>query len=215
MVRAGPTATLPLALSLALAVVGAGACSRAPVPDPRVATAEYAAAVGRNDAAAVYGMLTDEGKLAYGIDGTRRLLGDAHGELLRQSKAVVSARARVRAVAEVPYVDGEHAIVEVQDGRYRISSAAGLPFGARTPAAALTELRSALAQRSYAALIRVLSSDTRGALEGDMRTLVEGLERPDTLDVKVRGESAEVSVPGGHRVLLKREAGIWRIHDFD
>jgi hypothetical protein len=106
-------------------------------------------------------------------------------------------------------------VLEVEDGKYRISAAAGLPFGARTPAAALSELRRALAQRSYAALIRVLSSDTRGAVEGDMRTLVEGLERPDALDVKVHGESAEVSVPGGHKVLLKREAGIWRVHDFD
>jgi hypothetical protein len=215
MARAAPTATLALALSAGLAVANALACSRAAVPDPRVAAAEYSAAVARNDARAVYFMLTDEAKLAYGVDGTRRLLADAHAEVLRQTRAVATEQARLRAVAEVPYVDGERAVLEVEDGKYRISAAAGLPFGARTPAAALSELRRALAQRSYAALIRVLSSDTRGAVEGDMRTLVEGLERPDALDVKVHGESAEVSVPGGHKVLLKREAGIWRVHDFD
>ena len=27
--------------------------------------------------------------------------------------------------------------------------------------------------------------------------------------------NAEVLVPGGHRVKLKREAGVWRIQDFD
>jgi len=160
-------------------------------------------------------MLTDEAKVALGAEGTRRLLSDAREEVLRQTKAAVSDRAKVRAVAEVPFVDGEHAVLEVEGGRYRISATAGLPFGARTPSAALSELRRALAQRSYASLMRVLTSDTRGSLEGDMRTLVDGLERPETLDVKVHGESAEVSVPGGHRVLLKREAGVWRVHDFD
>lgn len=169
----------------------------------------------RNDAQAVYDMLTDDAKVAYGAEGTRRLLADAREEVLRRTRAVDSSRAKLKAVAEVPYVDGERAILEVEEGRFRISAAAGLPFGARTPGAALAGLRNALSQRSYSALVRVLSSDTRGALEGDMKTLIQGLERPDSLDVKVHGESAEVSVPGGHRVLLKREAGVWRVHDFD
>jgi len=211
----GRLAPGPLAPPLVMAVLAAQACTRSALPDPRAATAEYARAVARNDARAVYGMLTDEAKLAYGTRGTERLLADARQEILNQTSAVASERAKVRAVAEVPYVDGERAVLEVENGRYRISATAGLPFGARTPAAALSELRSALAERSYAALVRILSADTRGALEGDMRALVEGLERPDTLDVKVHGESAEVSVPGGHRVLLKREDGVWRVHDFD
>jgi hypothetical protein len=216
MVRVGPIASLPLPLSSLVGVLfGVAGCSPAPIPEPHAATAEYAKAVERNDVRAVYSMLTDEAKVAYGVDGTRRLLADAREEVLRQTKAVSSDRAKFHAVAEVPYVDGERAVVEVEDGRYRISAAAGLPFGARTPGAALSELRRALAQRSYAALMRVLTSDTRGSLEGDMRTLVDGLERPETLEVKIHGESAEVSVPGGHRVLLKREGGVWRIHDFD
>jgi len=209
-------ASPPHALSVLAAVLfGATGCSRTPIPDPRAATAEYSTAVARNDARAVYSMMTDEAKVAFGMDGTRRLLSDTREEVLRQTKAVASDRAKVRAVAEVQYVDGERAVLEVEGGRYRVSAAAGLPFGARTPGAALSELRRALAQRSYASLIRVLTSDTRGSLEGDMRTLVDGLERPDTLDVKIHGENAEVSVPGGHRVRLKREAGVWRVHDFD
>jgi hypothetical protein len=96
-----------------------------------------------------------------------------------------------------------------------VSAAAGLPAGARTVAEALGELRGALAERSYAALVRILSTDTRGAIEVDMRSLVSGLEHPDALEVKVHGETAEVDVPGGHKVLLRREAGVWRVHDFD
>ena len=65
------------------------------------------------------------------------------------------------------------------------------------------------------ALLGVLSAETRQALEGDLKSLVEGLENPDTLDVKVSGDHAVVEVPGGHQVKLRREAGVWHVQDFD
>jgi hypothetical protein len=42
---------------------------------------------------------------------------------------------------------------------------------------------------------------------------VRGLEDAETLDVQVRGDAAEVELPGGHIVKLKRERGVWRIED--
>ena len=112
-------------------------------------------------------------------------------------------------------MDGERAVLVLENGEFRVDSAAGLPALPRTPGAALAELRAALARRSYSALVRVLSRDTRAAIERDLGALVEGLAHPDSLLVKVHGEAAEVQVPGGHRVLLEREGGVWRIRDFD
>jgi len=45
--------------------------------------------------------------------------------------------------------------------------------------------------------------------------LVLGLERPDTLSPSVTGDTATVVVPGGHRVRLRRDGGVWRVEDFD
>jgi hypothetical protein len=118
-------------------------------------------------------------------------------------------------VAEVPYANGERAIVDIDGGRYRVSAAAGLPSAARTPSQALADLRVALLRRSYAALIRLLSTETRLALERELRSMATGLENAQALDVKVSGETAEVTVPGGHKVVLKRERGVWRVHDLD
>jgi hypothetical protein len=160
-------------------------------------------------------MLTDEAQRTYGLDGTRRLLADSRAEIVRQAKAVGSPNAEVTATVDVPYLDGEHGVLVLEGGEFRVSAADGLPSVARTPEQALGELRGALARRSYAALLRVLSKDTRGTVEADIRSLVGGLEHPDSLDVRVRGETAEVEVPGGHKVVLKREAGIWRVQDFD
>jgi hypothetical protein len=206
---------------LAVVVLGAAAamavqaCAGKTLPDPRATASEFARAAKSNDARGVYALLTEDARTTYGLAGTQKLLADGRKEIVGHAEAMASPAASVRATAEVRYVDGEVAVLAVERGGYRISAAAGLPAGARTPSQALGELRGALSRRSYPALIRLLSSETRTALEGDLRTLVTGLERPDALSVKIHGETAEVEVPGGHKVLLKREAGVWRIHDFD
>jgi hypothetical protein len=191
------------------------ACASRSLPDPHAAAVRYAAAVERGDAQAVHTILTQESQRGYGLEGTRRLLAESRQELRRQAQALKSERSIVETLAVVRFSDGEQAVLEHEAGRFRISSAAGLPAGARTPEQALEQLRTALARRSYPALIRVLSKDTRSAMENDLRALVTGLEQPQTLDVKIDGDRADVTVPGGHRVRLKREAGIWRVQDFD
>jgi hypothetical protein len=195
-------------------IASALGCAQPAMPDPRHAARKYADAVESGDDAAVYAMLTEASRRKYGADGIRRLMVDAKSELRRQAKKLRASDLNVEAAAQVPFVDGESAVLEVEDGRFKVSAASALPSGARTPAEALGELRQVLARRSYPGLMRVLSAETRGALERDLRSLVSGLERPETLDVKVSGDRAEVQVPGGHKVWLKREAGVWRVYDF-
>jgi hypothetical protein len=198
----------------AAALLAAG-CGGGGVPDPRTTAAELSAAAARGDSAAVYALLTDDARRALGAEGTRRLLEGAREEIARRAKSAASPSAVTRIGAEVRYDDGERALVSVEEGHFRVSAAAGLPSRARTPAEALGELRGALARRSYAALVRALSTDTRDAVERDLGSLVTGLTDPDSLVVKVHGETAEVDVPGGHKVILKREAGVWHVLDFD
>jgi hypothetical protein len=121
----------------------------------------------------------------------------------------------VRSQAQLRFEDGEEASLELRGGRFWVTSAGALPGGARTPEEALDQLRRVAARRSYAGLLRVLTPRTRAAIEEDLRSLVEGLERPDTLGVQVKGDTAAVDVPGGHHVRLRREGGIWRVEDFD
>ena len=72
-----------------------------------------------------------------------------------------------------------------------------------------------IARRSYASLMRMLTPATQNAIEQDLRSLVTGLERPESLPVRVTGDTAVVQVPGGHMVKLKKEGGIWKVDDFD
>ncbi|HEV8246122.1 MAG TPA: hypothetical protein VGP93_10160 [Polyangiaceae bacterium] len=201
-----------LAQAAAIAALG---CSRPEVPDARDAARAYAEAVNRGDHQAVYALLTRDSRRDYGVEGTRRLLADAKQELTRQGAALLQPGTRVDAVAHYQLLDGESAELVLTEHGFRLSAAGTFPAAARTPAQALEELRRALSRRSYAAVIRLLSSDAQGTLESEVRSVVKGLENAQTLDVKVEGDAATVEVPGGHRITLKRESGIWRVDNVE
>jgi hypothetical protein len=208
---------LPPASRLALGLLAglAGGCAEARMPDPKLCAESYAEAARSGDSERIYALLSREAQRDFGHQGTRELVQQAKSELRRQGTALLAPSAQVQASAEIRFDDGESALFDLQDGAFRLSSLGTVPSRARSPAEALGDFRRALARRSYPALLGVLSQETRAALEGDLKSLVEGLENPETLDVKVSGDNAVVDIPGGHQVKLRRESGVWRIQDFD
>lgn len=185
------------------------------MPDPKLAARAYADAVRRGDAQRLYELLTPRAQQALGRDGTARLLSESRGELDRTARAVGSPRARVEAIAEARFNDGESARLVLESGRFLLDATTLLPARPRTPSEALSGLRRALSRRSYPALMALLAADSGAAIESDLGALVTALEHPETLDIQVNGDAAEVQVPSGHVVRLKREGGIWRVLDFD
>ena len=211
---------IPWASVLALTALAPGtgllsACASQRVPDPKVTARAYASAAKRGDADAIYALLTPEGQRALGVSGTKQLVSESRAELGRTAQAIQSEGARVEASAEARFSDGESAQLVLEDGQFKVDAASLLPARPRTPSQALAGLRRALARRSYPALMALFANDSQGALESDIGSLVSGLEHPETLDIQINGDAAEVQLPTGHRILLKREAGIWRVLDFD
>jgi hypothetical protein len=200
--------------TIVLASTALAACGPS-VPDPKGAVDEYRRAAEKGDGDALYGMLTEAGQHEKSRDDVRRTAAEQRAELAERSKVLGSSDVRVEAVARLRFEDGEEATLDLRGGSFRITASGALPGGARTPEQALGALRQVLARRSYAGLMRVLSPSTRAAIENDLRSLVLGLERPETLEVRANGDAATVLVPGGHHVRLRREAGIWRVDDFD
>jgi hypothetical protein len=185
------------------------------VPDPRDAAKQYAEAASKGDADAIYDMMSDGARKSRTREEVRKIVADEREELALVGKAIGAKDARVEATARLRYEDGEETALDLKDGRFWVTAAGALPGGARTPEEALDQLRRVIARRSYAGLMRVLSPQTRAAIEQDLRSLVTGLDHPETLGVQVSGDSAQVTVPGGHHVHLVRDGGIWRIDDFD
>ena len=207
---------VPSTLFRVLAYVSAAAaCGPGSVPDPRSAVRAYADAARHGDAAALYALLTADSRVSLSLEEVKAIVADERSELADQAKELDQGEVRVEASARLRFSDGETATLDLRDGRYGVTSAGTLPGGGRTPRETLEQLRRVLARRSYEGLMRVVSTGTRSAIEGDVRGLVEGLSDPGALPVRVTGDEAHVPIPGGHTVRLKREAGVWRVQNFD
>lgn len=200
---------------LVLLSLSSSACTAGGLPDPRDAARAYGDAAARGDAGALYAMMSASSQLDRRKQDVAKMLADERAELAEQAAALAEPGSRLTATARLRYADGEEAALDLRQGRYWVTSAGALPGGGRTPEEALDQLRHVLARRSYAGLMRVLSPATRAAVESDVRSFVDGLNEPATLPVQVTGDAAIVPVPGGHQVKLKREAGVWRVEDFD
>ncbi|HNS96889.1 MAG TPA: hypothetical protein PKL73_08065 [Polyangiaceae bacterium] len=193
-----------------------GGCASQRISDPRSAAEAYAQAASRGDGDMIYDMLDEQAQRSMTRAEVRKLVANQREELAEQAKAIRSPQARVRSTATIRFADGEDAILDLsENGQFLIVSADALPAGARTPVQALDQLRHVLARRSYPGLLRVLSTSTRSAMENDLRSLVEGLENPEELDVQQSGETATVRIPGGHWIVLRREGATWRIDNID
>ena len=204
------------AAAVGLSMLLLGGCARGgALPDPEQAVQRYAAALESGDAETIYALMSAESRQAVSLEQLRRILEEQRQELGEHARAVRAPGREIRARAEVRYDDGEVVTLDLVDGDFRVTAADALPAAARTPEQALGQLRRVLARRSYSGLLRVLSPRTRGAMEGDLRSLVEGLNSPDALPIEVVGDTATVIVPGGHRVELRREEGIWLVDDLD
>ncbi len=206
-----PASQVTVGLLAGLAV----GCAEPRIPDPKLAATQYAEAARSGDSERIYALLSRQAQRDFGREGTRDLVRMSRAELARQARGLLAAGVEVEAAAEISFADGESALFDLQGGAFRLSSLGTVPSRARSPAEALGDFRRALARRSYPALLRVLSPETRGAVEADLKSLVEGLANPDSLLVSVSGDNAVVEVPGGHQVKLRRVAGVWQILDFD
>lgn len=200
---------------VACALATTTACSSGRVPDPRTAVDAYTAAAAKGDGDALYDLLPEKTKREVSRADIVRTVKAQREELKDQSKQFSGKRLQVRARGILHFEDGEEASLSLQDGHYFVDATSELLSGAPTPTLALHQFRRALARRSYIALLRVLTPETRAAVEAEVRALVEGLEHPDELQVHVVGESATINLAGGHIVKLKRDAGIWYVDDFD
>jgi len=200
---------------MALLGLCSGCTREVAMPEPDPVVDAYAAAVRAGDADAIYRMMSAESRRATSRDEIARVLKEQRAELTLHAEAIAAKERVVTARAEVRYDDGEVVSLDLDDGQFKVTAADALPAAAKTPEQALSQLRGVLARRSYAGLLRVLSPRTRAAMEQDIRTLVEGLNEPESLQIEVVGDAATVTVPGGHQVKLRREDGVWHVDDFN
>lgn len=210
----------------AVAVLGGG-CTRSR-PDPVLqALHGYHQALERDDPQAAYALLSPS--LQQGLPREQfeqlwqqqrperieqarqlgQLLGPAGGAL-RQPGALSQ-----RALLTLP--QGAQLAVTPVGGGWRVSEPDLQLVRAATPEDALRLLLAAVEQRSYPAMLRLLSASERQTLEAELRERAERLRatlsRGQTPEVN--GERARLQYDPRFFIELKREADGWRIADFN
>ena len=196
-----------------IAFLAGPGCGGAQTPDPSAALDRYAAATASGDAEAIHGLLGSDARRRYSKEQIAALVSSEGVELQERGKALAGADAAVEIRAEVRLADGQVAALGFEDGRYRVSSAQALPAVSASPSQALSQLRAAVEERDYRALLRLLTTAARTAAEQERAILLDDLGQPSSLSIEVDGDRARVTLPSGREIELKREDGSWRFDD--
>jgi hypothetical protein len=197
-----------------LTLLAGQGCGGAQTPDPSAALDRYQKAASAGDSKAIYALLSRDAQRRYGREEVAARFSRDSAELQASRIESLSAdgvTAEVR--AEVRLVDGRLALLSLEDGRYRVSSAQALPVVSASPTQALSRLRAAVESRDYRALLGLLTSEAQTAAEHERAILLEDLGRPSSLSIEVDGDRARVTLPSGREITLKREDGSWRFDD--
>lgn len=198
---------------------------RAVSPGPVVA--RYSEALQAQDAAAVWALLDDEARAelgsleaveAYFAEAPEEL--DARGEQLRAvSPPTMSSRAEVRDshddVRDSVAGERDPVVLVLEDEAWRLVGLFLDTPALQTPVDAVRAFRHAAERRSLPGLLRVLSRDSRAALEADLDGLTAATADEFGIEIVVEGDSGLARLPDGAVLRLVRESGEWHVVGLD
>jgi hypothetical protein len=198
--------------SVSLLVVG---CVGPAVPSPQKTIDAYVAATKRGDHRTLHALLSERARGRLSANDVSSLARENAAEL-RDEAAKFDGRSTItEASAEIAFEDGDQVTLDLEHGQFHIGSVGTLPGGSASPNQAIADLRRAVSRRSYWALLRVLSPKARRTMEDMLRSLATGLAHPESLPIVENGDTANVRIPGGHLVKLRREGTAWHVEFFE
>lgn len=194
----------------------APACAVGGGSSPRNTLQALHSAALHGDVAALYALLPERARRQESLTDFRARMQSNQREL----RDLVEALDRALQDQHVPYVElpsrrqGAVTVVEDPEG-WRLARPEFGPAVTLSPTEALQAFRTALLRQSLPALLQILSSRTRGALQAEMHALIDALQDPASLEVTATpvGQRFEVHLPDGRTIVLVREGLQWRIDD--
>lgn len=184
---------------------------------PRATLDAVQAAASHGDAAALYALLPERARREESLDAFRARLAHEQRELREVGAAIQQAlQDRREPYVELPLRSGDAATVVDDEEGWRVARTGFGPAVTLSPSDAMRAFRVALVRQSLPALLEVLSSRTRGALQAEIAALIDALSDPNELtptSTSSTGQQLEVRLPDGRTLVLVREGTSWRIDD--
>jgi len=200
-------------LSWFLFPVALSSCARVEMPPADAAARAYAKAVASRDVDAVWSMMTKSAREHISKKELKALLEENAREMQRRAESLGSQELRVHGSAALYLNDGSRASLAIEKGEFRVHSAAVLPRRPLTPEDAVAELREAIRTRDHSRVRALLTEAGRTKFDAIFLALDEAMDELENVIVDVRGDRAEVELPSGRRVILRREGEHWFVEE--
>lgn len=200
-------------VGLALVCLLSAGCAARKVPEPHDALRAYHRALEQQDADALYALLTADARSRVTRQEVARFVDEQRDELLERSRRLSDEQALVSQHAELFLSDGQRAELELEEGQFRLTSGVGLPAAALDPLDAVRALRAAVMSRDFDRARSALSHRASERLQAFFSSLELALADAEWGVLEVRGQHAELSLPSGRSVQLRKEEGIWKVEE--
>jgi hypothetical protein len=206
-------------MRLALALLAVSAACADPGRDGRAAATarRYAEA---SEPRAAYDLLSSAVRRRVSFEDFAARWTAARVERARQASALDEALrggATLGERARLHVGESQVAMIVREGDGWRLETALLPASGARTPAEALRRFADALDERSFGALVRLLSTERQEGVRQTLDSLSSGLRAHLDESIEVTSDRATLVWTDGTRrwrIVLKREQGSWRIDDF-
>ena len=211
---------------MAALVLGVAACAGAsvgsgPVADPADTVRSWRLAVEKNDPRAAYALLSPRVRkdLTYAeFERQWKLTAEERSHQAAALSAGPGESTEVGAAAEVSLEDGKKTRLVREKKLWRLEQPLLTSSRASTPQEAMRLFATALEDRNFFAVMRMLTSTRKDGMGAFLDGFVAGLRSNVGREITINNDRAVIEWKEGSKtwkITLKKEDGEWRVDDVD
>jgi hypothetical protein len=189
--------------------------------DPAETVRAWLFAVEKNDPHAAYALLSPRVRKDLSYAEFERQWKSTNEERSRQAAAMSASPAEdgaVGAAAEVSLEDGKKTRLVREKRVWRLEQPLLTSSRASTPQEAMRLFATALEDRNFFAVMRLLTSTRKDGLTGFLDGFIAGLRSNVGREITINNDRAVIEWKEGSKtwkITLKKEDGEWRVDDVD
>jgi hypothetical protein len=192
---------------------------RAAGADPNVTVKAWRDAVARDDPHAAWALLSPEMQKQMPYPEFERRWKSSRAERERQATALGAESEATGASAEISMDDGKKTTLRRENGFWRFQTPLVASSRATTPQEALRLFATAIEDRNFFAVMRLLTGQRKDGINGFLDGFVGGLRNQASAEIVMTDNRAVIEWKDGAKTwrvtLIKQPDGEWLVDDVD
>jgi hypothetical protein len=223
-----PRLSCRVSLAIFIALIASGCGSLQHGGDPQATLHAYAHALDQGRADEAYGYLSDDARRGISLDAFRRTVKDDPEGVAEIGRSLERATAPALVTATITSSGGQELHLVLEKGQWRVDASTIDLYAQDTPRHAIIGFVRAIERQRYDLVMRYVPDAHRAGLDAaKLRAAWEGRDKDDIAQVIAALKHALPAGPieetggraamqyGASSIQLVREAGLWKIENFD